>query len=118
MKSSTWSSISDSSAYTELIARCLTIRVLIRDSIRICIRICNLMHNLTLCLPLINDNLARLVFKWRKQAQALQSVNIKWIAIKLISSSMCEKLMLFLSPTTPLTKALPINIYSPIVSAT
>lgn len=75
MKSSTCSSISDSSAYTELIARCLTIRILIRDSIRICIRIRNLMHNLTLCLPLINDNLARLVFKWRKQAENAQKAD-------------------------------------------
>lgn len=113
MKSPTSSSISESSAYTELIAHCLTIRVLIRDSIRICIHICNLMHNLTLCLALINDNLARRVFKCPKAGRkgrvgkggpkVLQSVNIKWIAIKLISSSMCEKLMLCLSPTIPLT---------------
>lgn len=66
MKSPTSSSISESSAYTELIAHCLTIRVLIRDSIRICIHIRNLMHNLTLCLALINDNLARRVFKCPK----------------------------------------------------
>lgn len=73
MKSPTSSSISESSAHTELIAYSLTIRVLIR----ICIHIRNLMHNLTLCLALINDNLARRVFKCPKQAEEARGEGVK-----------------------------------------
>lgn len=125
MKSPTSSSISESSAYTELIAHCLTIRVLIRDSIRICIHIRNLMHNLTLCLALINDNLARRVFKCPKAGRkgrvgkgGVQRYSRVSISNELQLSWFHQVCVKNWCSASRRRYPLPINIYSPIVSAT